>query len=1257
MSKLTDIKNRIDQMDGGAFQNLCDAYLSYKGYKNVYSLGMCTGTDKTAKGNPDTYFLTAENKYVFVMYTTQKTDFLKKALEDIDKCFDAKKTGVSAENIVEIIYCHTHGRLSPGDDQRLRQRCEKYGAALTLIGVDQLGTDIFHEYPILARDFFGISIDSGQILPLDIFVEKHDANKVSAPLGTAFLLREKELEKAKTALRDNDVLLIAGPAGVGKTRFALELCRQLAEENGYTALVIKNNNLQLYEDLVCTIEVGKEYLVLVDDANELSELHHVLEYLPETGSESRHISKLILTVRDYARKQVMQSVMEVVQPETIKLSTFCDEDIRKLMETCYGITNRLYTDRIADIAEGNARLAMLAGKLAADSESLAAIQDASDLYHNYYSKQLNALVESDTGVRSAGMIAFIQAIHLNHLEKLASIFEVAGISDSDFKSDLKLLHRAEIVDLCNDEAARISDQSFSNFLIKYVFVEEKIIPLSTMIETCFQMNKSRTIEACNILLNVFSDQSVKGYVETQINIVWDKLEGDHENFLPFFRAFHMVRPTQTLSLLQEYIAQETDHPFDVRTLPLDDDQQGKNVSDDILQILSSFEDHSELPTALDLLLLYFKKRPDLFEQFCSVYAGRFEVNLDSPRFGYFTQSAVVKNLCEAANAAPEDRNLLTLFVHVADHFLKLDVSKAEGGRHNTVSFYTLTLSPDQPVLEYRKMLWSQLYQIYQRGAVQDEIEQILYRYGMPCYNVDTGLDVVRAEFEDVLKFFDLFRPENLFHCVVAAHIKQVAKHIDCCAPDILTPFLNSEKYKIYSALAFPCLEDDSEGYEKGAQRHQENVCKLVEKYTPQDIDCLIQVCLESARTFDKEESELGTGLEYAFEALRNQQQLYLYLAAAYMKADTPYKIYAGQILVRLFEIKPALEVKEFITQYRYNQQNVWLWFFFAFMPEQQVSAHWAAELLQYLSTPDVEMEASPYRRIDSLRKYESVEPGIIFKALRTVADHYEESPYVFNLYAYWVLNHRNQQEADELLRTFSNELPLLEEIYLKGISCSTHEDFYGALLYAIISVDTSFLYRYIDCLITAQGNRFRARDPYDTKRLLKIWDAEQYMDLADGVFDYCYNRQKELAYWIYWSPVNMMLHHEASHQELVVKQDRWIEHTIEKYSHDREKIYQLFSAIEELPCERRKKAVGKFLSLNANPDDFEQLPLEPSHWGGIGSMIPYMRERIEYLRSLLPLVSGLKYLKQKQRIEREIDCWKERIHSEEVCELLEFWCY
>ena len=180
-------------------------------------------------------------------------------------------------------------------------------------------------------------------------------------------------------------------------------------------------------------------------------------------------------------------------------------------------------------------------------------------------------------------------------------------------------------------------------------------------------------------------------------------------------------------------------------------------------------------------------------------------------------------------------------------------------------------------------------------------------------------------------------------------------------------------------------------------------------------------------------------------------------------------------------------------------------------------------------------------------------------------------------------------------------------------------------------------------------------DHYDTTRLLKIWDTEQYIDLADGVFDYCYSKREESKYWVYWSPVNMMLHHEASRWEIVVKQDLWMQHIIEKYGHDEDRMCLLFTAIEELSCERRRKAVEKFLALNADPDVFERLSLEPSHWGGIGSMIPDMQERIEYLRSLLPLVSGIKYLKQKQRIEREIGCWKERIHSEEVRELLESW--
>lgn len=102
-------------------------------------------------------------------------------------------------------------------------------------------------------------------------------------------------------------------------------------------------------------------------------------------------------------------------------------------------------------------------------------------------------------------------------------------------------------------------------------------------------------------------------------------------------------------------------------------------------------------------------------------------------------------------------------------------------------------------------------------------------------------------------------------------------------------------------------------------------------------------------------------------------------------------------------------------------------------------------------------------------------------------------------------------------------------------------------------------------------------------------------------------------------------------------------------------MYDLFEVISEFSIDRRRKALLKFLSLDSNYDDFENLPLEPSSWGGSGSMIPYMQNRITYLSSLIPYLSGIKYLKHKQKVEHYIEIWKERIKQEEIRELLEDW--
>ena len=133
-------------------------------------------------------------------------------------------------------------------------------------------------------------------------------------------------------------------------------------------------------------------------------------------------------------------------------------------------------------------------------------------------------------------------------------------------ADLRQFDKLELVDLRYDKAARISDQSFSNYLIKYVFVNQKVIPLSKMIEEGFFINQERTVVACNILLQVFADENVQKYVKEQIDIVWDSLKNSKEKFIPFFKVFCMIRPTETLILLSDFIESEPARVFDVETI-------------------------------------------------------------------------------------------------------------------------------------------------------------------------------------------------------------------------------------------------------------------------------------------------------------------------------------------------------------------------------------------------------------------------------------------------------------------------------------------------------------------------------------------------------------------------------------------------------------------------------------------------------------------------------------------------------------------
>ena len=391
-----------------------------------------------------------------------------------------------------------------------------------------------------------------------------------------------------------------------------------------------------------------------------------------------------MTVRDYARRQVLNQILEVKKPSIVKVGCLTDDEIRKLIKEAFGITNHIYSDRIVAIAEGNARLAMLAGKVAAETNSINSIQNATELYECYYANQIRTIVDSKSGIASAGIIAFFQVMRLDNLK-------------------------------------------------------------------CVQ-----------------------------------------------------------------------------------------------------------------LLLLYYKKRPDLFYEIYSALAVHFGVDIDSERQEYFVQERVVEQLCKAIESN-QTTNLLRLFIRVADQFLKLSFSRTEGGRHNSIMFYTVALASQETVLGYRKMLLQQLYKLYEQNQCRTEIEDFLRDYGTE-YGKNEDYSIVKNELNLIEPFFALLSPERLYHCVIAKHIKEVSDRAEYVCYNTLEPFLNSKKYKIYSVLnQEPILLMDMP-YDECENWHRKKVQNLVKEYKLCDFQYLFQVCTESMKTVDGDIWNLTRGIGYAINA-------------------------------------------------------------------------------------------------------------------------------------------------------------------------------------------------------------------------------------------------------------------------------------------------------------------------------------------------------------------------------------------------------
>ncbi|WP_010296707.1 ATP-binding protein [Clostridium senegalense] len=477
------------------------------------------------------------------------------------------------------------------------------GVKITLIGIGSVSHDLLINYPTIASEFLNIPIDTEQIFEIDDFIDKYDKTKMNASINMELLHRDNEIESLINKLEESKVVLIFGKSGIGKTRLALEIARIYRDKHNLRVFCVKNNGQMLYNDLKYYLSDSGDYLLFIDDANKTTQLEHVLDYViaPPEGINVR----IIMTIRDYAKDRVKQVIYNKVIPQEEEIDVLSDEVIKEILSNNLDIKNNKYLDQIAKISKGNARLAILAGKIALKN-GLSSIYNSVDIFKYYYGEIIEKEFFDRKKIISAFLITLLGPFEYENHEIAIKILRDNGINEDEFYELCYELDNSEIIDLYMDKVVKISDQSMGDYLLYYVLIEKKYIALVDVIKNLFKRYRRKLIYALNTIGTLFNNEECFKYIEDQVNKVWSAIEDDKEKF-EYLKSFHVLNEEKSLAYIKNKIDKMDKEDILIDSFNLKDKEKNNSIKSEIVELLGGFKYSNNYELILELIIYYFKK--------------------------------------------------------------------------------------------------------------------------------------------------------------------------------------------------------------------------------------------------------------------------------------------------------------------------------------------------------------------------------------------------------------------------------------------------------------------------------------------------------------------------------------------------------------------------------------------------------------------------------------------------------------------------
>jgi hypothetical protein len=1198
MSKINQIQNELRGLDGGAFQKLADAYLHKKGYEQINSLGSVIGANKVRTGTPDTLVPLPNGKYVFAEHTTEQKGIYKKFKEDLDKCFDEAKTGIAVEKIDEVVICHT-STLNPSELDLLREECQKHGVNLNIFGIEPISYDLYQKYPGIARDFLGIEVDTGQIVTPDEFVTAYDKNAIATPLSTTFHFREEELAQVLQEIEESNLVVVSGKPGVGKSRFVLECCdRFVADHPEYNVRCIFLRGVDLFEDLRVYFAEPGSYLIFVDDANRVSKFEYFIQLLSDQREDQQ--IKVIATVRDYALEKVREVARSYPDWRDLELNPLEDQQIKQLVKDEYGIINFLYSDRIAEIAKGNPRLAIMVAAVAKRENTLESINDVSSLYDEYYRSIRRDLEElgDENILQAAGIVAFFRTVDYSNKEMMGAIEEAFGIPQEVLWKAVGQLHDLELLDMYENEVVRTSDQVLTTYFFYLAFFKERSLDFGALLNHFFPRLQYRLVDVLNPVLNTFDSMKIVEIMRPHVDRAWEtyKEAGDEVNLMHFMRVFWLLKQTDILLYVREQISKMEPESVDLSKLEI---KPSSNLSSPSLLStlgLFSYSDENNLRMALDLLFKYLTKRPSELSQALYLLTKRLGFENDSWAYGFIKQQIVIDELWNKVNDG-QDQVLSKLFLAVAEHYLptQFDTTKVNG--RSTFNIIEFELQPSTELIDLRRRIWERVLQLYQIPIFQKQVLDILHKYCLSGHKNSVN-ELIAQDAVEVIPFIEsTLNSSNYCHCIVVQdYLDHLENHQVAFSEDLRDRFTN-DTYALSKVLLFDWGERKNRDleYEEYEQLKRQQIEAHFTNYCFTDYKQFFEQCLEIQGETDRRnhnQDHFPSRVVEVLIALADRDgDLYVEVLEHYLNLGDPLKLNDLRLVDRLMQIYGVEKAYKLLNKIDNPSRRKWLFGFYRLLHQEEIKVECLAQIYELYreSAPD-EMRQD----LDFLLKYRSFDENVVVRVVEIILEKIAEDS---NYSSALSLLFKPYMEVNQaLLDPFKNYLDLLKKAYLAVLKTDWHRECNNQIFTYILDLDPNFIFEYIDWI---DKQKEQSHHFHDTRDYSFLWRRENYEEMMSQIVEYIYTREQEPRVL----PIKFFILTEGARDNALIeeRQDSLLTKLIEKRHKDIEFIRFLFGAIGNFSYERRFRFIALFLKSNNNFEEFEKLPLVPATWSWQGS--------------------------------------------------------